>query len=163
MIFAFELDGGFSLSKPSPGKETHAQVYRGSVDSVDDLVYLCDVSIRCVQFASLANENLREFEIDAPVPRLVGVGEVGSGHQPANAHGVEQIGLGSEARFDIAQTFPESELGEGHAQELIPCGKALAFPGHRIIGYATIELCPIDHIDNLRENRTASIHNRQSQ
>jgi hypothetical protein len=24
-------------------------------------------------------------------------------------------------------------------------------------------LCPINHIDNLRENRTANIHDRQSQ
>jgi len=158
-----ELDGRFALSKPSPRKEAHAQVYRRCVYSIDDLVDLHDVSIRCVQLASLANENLSEFEIDAPVPRLVGVGEIGSSDQSANAHGVEQIGLGSEARFDIAQTFSESQLGEGHAKELIPCGKALAFPGHGIIGYATIELRPIDHIDNLGENRTANIHDRQSQ
>jgi hypothetical protein len=32
-----------------------------------------------------------------------------------------------------------------------------------VIGYAAIELRTIDHIDNLRENRTASIHSRQSQ
>ena len=158
-----EFDGGFSLSKPSPRKETHAQVYRGRVDSVDDFVYLRDVSISSVQLASFANEDLSELEIDAPVARFVGVGEIGSSDQPANTHGVEQIGLGSEARFDIAQAFPESQLGEGHAKELIPCGKALALPGHGIVGYATIEMLPMDHVDNLRENETASIHAFQSQ
>ena len=96
-------------------------------------------------------------------PSFVGVGEIGSSDQPANTHGVEQIGLGSEARFDIAQAFPESQLGEGHAKELIPCGKALALPGHGIVGYATIEMLPMDHVDNLRENETASIHAFQSQ
>ena len=158
-----ELDSGFVLSKPSPREKAHAQIYRGSVDSVDDLVDLHDVSIRRVQLASLANENLGEFEIDSPVSRLVGVGEIGSSHQPANAHRVEQVGLGSKTRFDVAQTFPESQLGESHAKELIPCCEALALSGHGIIGYATIELCPINHIDNLRENRTANIHDRQSQ
>jgi hypothetical protein len=158
-----ELDSGFALSEPSPREETHTQVYGGSVDSVDHLVDLQDVSIRSVQFASLANENLGELEIDSPVSMLVGVGEIGSSHQSADAHCVEQIGLGSKTRFDVAQAFPESKLGESHAKELIPCGKAFALPGHGVIGYAAIELRTIDHIDNLRENRTASIHSRQSQ
>lgn len=158
-----ELDRGLPLSKAGPRKEAHAQVYRGSVDSVDHLVDLQDVSIRSIQFASLANENLSEFEIDSPVPRFVGVGEIGSSHQPADAHCVEQIGLGSKTRFDVSQAFPESKLGESHTKELISCCKALALSRHGIIGYATIELYPIDHIDNLRENRTASIHDRQSQ
>ncbi len=158
-----ELDRGLALSEACPREEAHAQVYRGSVDGVDDLVDLQNVSIRSVQLSSLANEDLSEIEIDPPVPKLVGVGDIGSGHQPADAHRVEQIGLGAKARFDVAQALPESQLGEGHAKELVPCGKALAFSGHGIIGYATIELRPIDHIDNLRENKTANIHARQSQ
>ncbi len=160
---SMEFDGGLPLSKSSPREEAHAQVYRGSVDSVDDLVDLRDVSIRCVQFSSLANENLSEFEIDAPVARFVGVGKIGSSYQPAYAHRVEQFGLGTKACFDVAQAFPESQLSESHAKELIPCRKALALSGHGIIGYATIELFPMDHIDNLRENETICIHAFQSQ
>ena len=144
-------------------RHEQCQVYCGSVDSVYNLVDLHNVSIRRVQFSSLANEYLSEFEKDTPVPRLVRVGEIGSSHQPANAHRVEQTFLGAKARFDVAKTFPECQLGESHAKELIPRGKALALSGHGVVGYATIELLPMDHIDNLRENDTAGIHIRQPQ
>jgi hypothetical protein len=151
-----ELDGGFFLSKPSPRKEAHAQVYRGRVDSVDDFVYLRDVSISSVQLASFANEDLSELEIDMPVPRFVGVCEIGSSHQPSYAHSVKQIGLGPKTCFDIAQALPESKLGEGHTEELIPCGKTFAFSGHGIIGYATLELLPVDNVADSWLNRRAS-------
>ena len=158
-----ELDRRLPLSEASPGKEVHAQAYRGRVDGVDDLVDCRYVSVRRVQPPRLADEHLSELEIDPPVAMLVGVGEIGSGHLAADAHRVEQAGLGAKARFDVPQTLWESQLGEDHAQKLIPCRKALAFPGHRIAGYAAIELRPIDHIENLREDRTADIHGRQSQ
>ena len=154
-----ELDGGFAFSKSGPRKEAHAQVYRGSVDGVDDLVDLRDISIRCVQLTSLANEDLSEFEIDAPVPRLVGVGEIGSSYQPSYPHRVEQIGLGAKACLDVAKTFPESQLSESHAKELIPRGKALALSGHGIAGYASLELLPVDDIADLGEYYTAFVHN----
>jgi hypothetical protein len=154
-----ELDGGFFLSKPSPRKEAHAQVYRGRVDSVDDFVYFRYVSISSVQLASFANEDLSELEIDMPVPRFVGVCEIGSSHQPSYAHSVKQIGLGPKTCFDTAQALPESKLGEGHAEELIPCGKTFAFSGHGRIGYATLELLPVDNVADLGEYYTAFVHN----
>jgi len=39
-----ELDRGLALSKAGPRKEVHAQVYGGSVDGVDDIVEIEDVS-----------------------------------------------------------------------------------------------------------------------
>jgi hypothetical protein len=153
------LDGGFSPSKPSPRKEAHAQVYRGRVDSVDDFVHLRDVSISSVQLASFSNEDLSELEIDMPVQRFVGVREIGSRHQPSYTLSVKQIGLGSKTCLDIAQALPESKLGEGHAEELVPCGKTLAFSGHGIVGYTTLELLPADNVANLGEYYTAFVHN----
>ena len=158
-----ELDSGFSLSKPSPRKEAHAQVYRGRNDSVYDFVYFRYVSISSVQLASFANKDLSEIEIDMPVPRLVGVGEIGSSHQPSYAHSVKQIGLGSKTCFDIAQALPVGELSESHAKELVPCGEALARSLHWMVGYASLELFPVDDIANLSENETACVHTRQSQ
>ena len=70
-----------------------------------------------------------------------------------------KLSMGSKARFDIAKAFPESQLGEGHAKELIPCGKTLAFPGHGIVGYATLELLPVNNVADLGEYYTAFVHN----
>lgn len=97
-----ELDGRLSSSKTGPWEEVHAQVDRGGVDGINDLVYLLDVSIRRIQFPSLADEDLGKLEIDLPVPMLVGVREVGSCRRSEDTHRVEQVGLGSEAGFDVA-------------------------------------------------------------
>jgi hypothetical protein len=154
-----EFDGRFPLSKSGPRKEAHAQIYSGSVDRVDELVNLRDVSIRRVQFAGLADKDVREFEIDSPVPRFVGVGEIGSSYQPAYSHRVEQIGLGAKTCLDVARAFPISQLGESHAKELIPRGKPLALSGHGVIAYASLELLPVDDIAALGEYYTAFVHN----
>jgi len=144
-----QLDRGFPLPEAGPGKETHAQVYRGSVDGVDDLVDLRHVSVRGVQLPRLADENLGELEIDSPVPMLVGIGETGSGHRSAYAHRVEQSGLGLKAGLDVSQAFPESELGEGHAKELVSRREAPVRSPHGITGHASLKLLSVDYVANL--------------
>ena len=94
---------------------------------------------------------------------LVGVGEVGSRDFSTNPHRVEQDSLGLEAGFDVAKALPVGELGKSHAKKLVPRGKAPACPWHWVLGNAAIELLPMYHICNLRENETASIHARQPQ
>ena len=131
-----------------------------SFDSVDDLQY---VSILYLHLATLADENLSEFEIDFPASMLVGVREVGPRRRSANAHRVEQVGLRFEAGLDVSQAFPVGELGECHAKELVPRRKAPARPRHGMVGNAAIELLAVNHIGYLREDETASIHGRQSQ
>ena len=52
------------------------------------------------------------------------MGERIAGNLPANPQ-VIQLGLsGTQADLNISQTFSVSELSEGHAEELIPAGKA---------------------------------------
>jgi len=158
-----ELDRGLALSKASPPKEVHAQVYRGGVDGVDYLVDIQDVSLRRIQIPGLADKNLGEFEIDLPASILVGVCEIGSRHRPADAHGVKQIDLGPEASLDVAQALPEGELSESHAKELVPRGEASARTRHGVVGYAALELLSVDGIADLSENKTADFHASQSQ
>ena len=158
-----ELDGRLSSSKTGPWKEVHAQVDSGGVDGIDNLVDFQNVSIRCIQLPSLADENLSELEIDFPASMLVGVREVGPRRRSANAHRVEQVGLRFEAGLDVSQAFPVGELGECHAKELVPRRKAPARPRHGMVGNAAIELLAVNHIGYLREDETASIHGRQSQ
>jgi hypothetical protein len=94
---------------------------------------------------------------------FVGVCDVGASCLSPNTHRVEQSGLGGQACFDVAQAFPESQLGEEHAEELISCGEASAFSRHGIFGYATIKLLPVENICNLRKDKMTNIHIGQSQ
>ena len=55
----------------------------------------------------------------------------------ADAHVIELLLLGREARFDVSQTFPVGELRERHAVILIEAGEALylevaAIPYHTL-------------------------------
>lgn len=68
---------------------------------------------------------LCEVCIDAPVARLVGIGERTSGHAAVDDQ-VIQLGLmGTQTDLDIAQALASAELGEGHAEKLIEAGEAL--------------------------------------
>ena len=158
-----ELYRGLSPAKASPWKEIHAQVYRGGVDGVDDLVHIQYVSICSIQIAGLSDENLGELEVDPPASMFVGVGEVRARHRPADPHSVKQAGLGSKAGLDVAKALPEGKLGESHAKELVPRGEAFARPRHGIFGYATLKLLSFEGIADLSENKTANVHASQSQ
>jgi hypothetical protein len=57
------------------------------------------------------------------------------------------------------QAFPESELSECHAKELIPRGKASALSWHGIIGYASLKLLPVDGVADLSKYDTGFVHN----
>ena len=77
-----------------------------------------------VKGAGGGDQALGEVGVDAPVPELVGMGERVAGHRAAEAHMVE-LGVGDpQAGLDIPQALPVSELGEGHAEELVPAGEA---------------------------------------
>ena len=70
-----------------------------------------------------------------------------------------QFGLGSpEARLDIAQTFPEGQLGEGHAEELVPAGERLGPMIAAISGNALAELVDRQVLDELREDGPSAVH-----
>ncbi len=71
-----------------------------------------------VEPARDANQVLREFGVDAPVARLVRVGECAAGHRAANPQVIELGRLRTQARFDVAQALPIRELREGHAAQL---------------------------------------------
>ena len=157
------LDRRLRSTEPGPRKKVHAQVDHRSVQGVDDLIDLLDVSVLRIQLPSPPHQDLREFEVDTPVPMFVGVGQVASRHQAADAHRVEQLGLRAQARLDIPQALPKSQLGEDHAQELVPGGEGPAASRHRISGYTSLELLPMDQLDDLRKNQSAGVHAGQSQ
>jgi hypothetical protein len=46
---------------------------------------------------------------------------------------------------------------------LVPGGEGPAASRHRISGYTSLELLPMDQLDDLRKNQSAGVHAGQSQ
>ena len=57
-----------------------------------------------------------------------------------------------QTSLDVPETFPESDLGESHGEELVSGCHSLACSGHRMEIYGALELFTVQQIDNLGEN-----------
>jgi hypothetical protein len=63
-----------------------------------------------------------------------------------------------KAGFDVAKTLAIGELGEPHAQELIPCAEALALVVATIAIHALPELVHGNEVHDLGEYGSTSVH-----
>lgn len=52
---------------------------------------------------------------------------------------VEAVGSGVQARLDVAQALAIGELGEGHAEELVPAGEAAHAVITAVVVYTALE------------------------
>ena len=105
-----------------------------------------------------ANQDLGEIGIDPPVARLVGVGQCRTRHLGAESHVVEFGAERTQARFDVAQAFPVGQLGERHAEELIPAGEAAPSAIPVVAAYAAAEFAIRKEADQLGEYGAAEVH-----
>ena len=145
------LDGGFGGTKIGPRKQRQAQIDGRRIQGVNHLVDLQVAVIPAVEPTRLANEHLGQGRENPPVPKLVGIGQIGPRHRPPNAHCVK-VTRAPQACLDVAQPFPKSHLREGHGQELIPPGETPAGPGHRIDLQASIQLFAVNQVHDLGED-----------
>ena len=133
-----QLDGRVMTSIACPRKDGETEVNDRGIERVDGVRQVHAEWIVDVQLARGANEALGEVRIDAPVTRLVRVGERRARDTRANAHVIE-LGLhGAEARFDITQALAIRELRERHAEKLIPAREARDF----VIPAVSRDACP---------------------
>ena len=96
------LHSSFVPAELGPPEQRQAQVDGGRVQSVETLIQIHADRIAGVQGPRDANQDLREVGIDAPVARLVGVGESGARHSTAESHVVELAAHGTQAGLYIA-------------------------------------------------------------
>ena len=86
------------------------------------------------------------------------MGQGVSGNRSANSHVVE-LGLkGAQAGFDIAKAFAVSQLGEGHAEELIPTGKCSDAMISPVMLDAFVELVLWNSCEDLGKNGLSRVH-----
>lgn len=144
-------------SEMRPGKDRQAQINGGSIDGINHLVEIESIGVPGIQPSCLADENLSECFVNAPVPMLVRVSEVCPRDIATNAHCVA-VGATPEASFNIAKALAESDLGKSHREELIAGGHALACSRHGVQRHGAIELLSVDEIGNLCEDKASSVH-----
>jgi hypothetical protein len=136
------FDGGFVLSKLRPGEQRQTQIDGGGVQRIEALVEIHTNGIGGAEGARDANQNMREVGEDAPVARLVGVGQRGPRHLAMETHVVHLRAQSTETCLDIAQALPVSELRKTHGQILIPAREAPQAGVAVVTSYATTK-CPI--------------------
>ena len=152
------LHGGLVPAELGPGEQRKAQVDGGRVQSVETLIEIHADRIAGVQRPRDANQDLGEIGIDPPVARLVGVGQCGARHLGAESHVVELGAERTQARFDVAQAFAVGQLGERHAEELIPAGEAAPSAIPVVAAYAAAEFAIRKEADQLGEYGAAEVH-----
>jgi len=152
-----QLDRSLGGSKARPGKHRQAKVDGRGIDRINHLAEIQPVGVVGMESLRLANENLSERFVNAPVPMLVGVSEIGPGDVPAKAHCVK-MGATSKTGFDVPKALPESDLSEGHREKLVAGRHASAASRHRVQRDAAIELLSMNEIDDLGENETSGVH-----
>ena len=107
---------------------------------------------------TLPDQDLGEVGVDAPVAVLVGLGQGGSGDPSPDAHVIQLGANGSQARLDVAQTLPERQLREDHAEKLIEAGELLDLVLSSIPADSLSEIVHGDMLEQLREDGLAVVH-----
>ena len=112
-------DTGLVRTVARPRKQRQAQLDGGGVQRVDRVGKLHAEAVVRVELAREANQVQCEILIDAPVARLVGIGQGAARDATADTQVIELGRVRTQARFDVAQALAKGELRKGHAQKLI--------------------------------------------
>jgi len=89
---------------------------------------------------------------------LIGVRQRIAGDASPEAHMIKLGLLCTETGFDIAETLAISELSKGQTQELIPAREIFDVAIALVSIDANLKLVCREEIHELRENRSAKIH-----
>jgi len=152
------LDRGLFGPEASPGEDRQAEVDGGGIQGVHRAVQIEAERFVGVHRARDVNEHLREVGVDAPVVRLVGIGQRRPRDLAAKAHVIELALHRAQTGFDVAETLAERQLGKGQTKELIEAGKSAHFVIAAVPRHALMELVRRDVIHQLRENGAAGKH-----
>jgi hypothetical protein len=104
------------------------------------------------------DHNLSEVGEDAPVMRVVGIGQSGARHPPVKTHVIKLATERSQACLYVAQAIPVSKLGKAHRQILVPAREASRSGISAVSSHATTKFAIGQKAQQLRENGSALVH-----
>jgi len=152
------LDRAFVLAESGPRKQRKAQVDGGRVQRVQALIQLDADRIGEVKRSRDVDQNLSEVGEDAPVMRVIGIGQGGARHPPVKAHVIELASERSQTCLYVAQAIAVSQLGKAHRQLLVPTRKASRSGISAVSSYATTKFAIGQKAQQLREDGSTLVH-----
>ena len=155
-----ELDSGLGFAKRCPVEQAQTQIDGGGVQCVNRVLELEPQVLVHVKLASAPDQNRSQVGPDAPVARLVGIGQGGAVHAVAKAHGIEFGGVGAQRHFYIAKAFAPSQLGKGHDAKLFGASQAAHTRVATVASHDSRKACPWDKLHDLRKQGLADIHRK---
>ena len=152
------LDRSFVPAKLRPRKQPEAEVDGGRIQRVQTLIQIDADRIVGIQRSCDANQHLSEVRVDAPIVRLVGIGQCRARHVAAQSDVVELAGHGTQTGLDIAETLAVRQLSESHRQKLVPARKASQVIVAMVAGDTLAKLVRGHVIHKLSENGATDVH-----
>ena len=153
-----EFDCTFVFAKARPGKERQTQIDSRRIEGIDRMRQLDAKVVLGIELASCLDQPEGEVLVNAPVARLVGIGQGAASNSAANTQVIEPGGVRAQAGLDVAQTFPIGQLREGHAQELIEMRKGECRIAPRVLGHASPEGMQRQMVHELGEHQLSRMH-----
>ena len=153
-----QLHGRLGGAKRRPRKHRQAQIDGRGIEGIDGISQFYAEVLVDVERAGLDDQALSQLEVDAPVARLVGIGQRRASDCRANAHVVKLTGLSRQTHFDIAQAFAVGQLRKGHDAKLLGATEA----ARPVIAAVSIddamEGLPRQKVHDLRKQGLAEVH-----
>jgi len=151
--------GTFGFAKRRPFEQAQTQVDRGGVQRVNRVLQVQTNQVGiAVKFARSTNQQGCNVAPNAPVARLVRIGQSRSMNAVTKPHCIKFARVGAQRRFDIAKTFAPRQLGKCHHSKLF---RATHFSN---AGVAVVSIDdatktgPWHEFHDLRKERFADMH-----
>ena len=154
-----QLHRRLRATKRRPRKD-QTQIDRRRVERVHGLLQIHAKRIRGVKLACHADQALGEVRVDAPIANFVRIRQRAARDQAANAHVIQLLAMRPQARFDVAQTFPISQLRKRQAKKLLEAREALDLVFPVVAGDTTAKRRQRQVLGQLSENQLACVHGR---
>jgi hypothetical protein len=152
-----ELDSGLGGAECRPGKHRKAQINGSGIDCVNHLIDVDSIGIVNVEALGFTYQNFGYILIDSPIPVFVCISQVGAGHSSTDTHRVKKRVV-SQTSFNVPQAFPEGQLRKDHTEKLVAGAETFTDSRHGVTLQTARKLFGIEHVRNLGENKSASVH-----
>ena len=152
------LDRCLGRTKRRPTEQTQAQIDSCRIQGVDRVGQIQPQIFVAVELAGAPNEQSRQVGPDAPISRIVGIGQGGAVNGMTQPHRVELAGVGSQRDLDVAQTFAPSQLRKGHHAKLLRTVHAAHAGIARVAIHDARKARPRNELHHLCKQRLADIH-----
>lgn len=156
-----QLDSALRFAKRSPVEQSQTKIDRRRVQRVDRVLQIQSDQIRiAVKLACPTNQQRGNVGPNAPVARLVGIGQRRAMNAVTHPHRIKFARIGAERHFDVAQALAPSQLRKCHDSKLL-CASHTPNAGVAAVAIDdSSKARPRNELHNLRKKRFADVHEK---